>query len=279
MIPRFLLLLVALTSLALPARAELVLGVHPFKPATQLSAAFAPLAAYLSEAVGEPVTLRIARDYTDHIEAAGRGEYAVAYLGPSPYVKLRDTYGPQRLLVRQQIGDRPVFHSKIFVRADSPLRTLPDLVGKRVAFGSASSTMGHYVPRYMLLQAGVDVDALASHRFVSDHVNVALGVLSGEFDAGAVKEDVYYQYEKRGLRAIATSGPIADHLLVAGPRLSDAQVQRLREALLGMNLNPKGQAALQALTPGITALVPVRDSDYDSLRVVMKTLRERGVRE
>lgn len=276
---RFATLLLGLCCLAFPARAELVLGVHPFKPATQLSAAFTPLAAYLSGALGQPVTLRVSRDYPEHVEAVGRGDFDIAYLGPSLYVKLREAHGPQTLLARQQIGTQPVFHSKIFVRADSPVKTLADLAGKRFAFGSANSTMGHYVPRHMLRQAGITVERLAGHSFVSDHVNVALGVLAGEFDAGAVKEDVYFQYEKRGLRAIATSEDFADHLLVAGPRLSAAQVARLRQALLRMHETPGGRAALQAMTPGVTALVAARDGDYDNLRAVMKALREMGVRE
>ena len=266
-------------ALALPAHAEIVLGVHPFKPATRLTESFQPLAQYLSVRLGQPVTLRIARDYQDHIDSAGNGSFDLAYMGPSLYVKLRETYGAFPLLARQRIGTQPVFHSKIFVRADSPVTDLAGLVGRRVAFGDPKSTMGHLVPRYMLWQAGVSVDRLASHKFVNDHVNVALGVLTGEFDAGAVKEDVFFQYEKRGLRAIATSAPISDHLFVANPRMPPAVVERLRAILLAMHQDPDGRAALNALTPGVNALVPVQDRDYDTLRAVMKKLDELGVRD
>jgi phosphonate transport system substrate-binding protein len=259
------------------AHAELVLGVHPFKPATKLTEAFTPLANYLGEKLGQPVTLRIARDYQAQIDAAGRGEIDIAFLGPTSYVKLREVYGERPLLARQQIGASPVFHGKIFVRADSPVRTLPELAGKRFAFGEPHSTMSHLVPRYMLWQAGITVDKLASHKFVGDHVNVALGVLAGEFDAGAVKEDVYFNYEPRGLRAIATSAPISDHVFVASRKLPEAQVQRLRDIMHGMHHDPRGRAVLQAMTAGVTALVPVQDSDYDSLRLVLKKMQELGV--
>jgi len=265
--------------LALPAQAEIVLGVHPFKPATRLTESFLPLARYLSGKLGQPVTLRIARDYQDHLDSVGKGSFDIAYMGPSLYVKLRDAHGAFPLLARQRIGAQPVFHSKIFVRADSPVTDLAGLAGKRVAFGDAQSTMGHLVPRYMLWQAGMSVDRLASYKFVTDHVNVALGVLAGEFDAGAVKEDVFFQYEKRGLRAIATSAPISDHLFVASPRMPPAVVDRLRAILLAMHQDPDGRAALQALTPGINALVSVQDRDYDALRAVMKKLDELGVRD
>lgn len=262
-----------------PAHAELVLGVHPFKPATRLVDAFTPLTRYLSDKLGQPVTLRISQDYQAHVEATGHNAFDIAYLGPSLYVKVREAHGERPLLARQRIGEKPVFHSKIFVRADSPVSDLAALDGRRFAFGDPKSTMGHLVPRYQLWQAGITVDRLASYRFVGDHVNIALGVLAGEFDAGAVKEDVFYQYEKRGLRAIATSAPMSDHLFVARSTMPPALVSRLRGILLTMHQDPKGREALQAVTTGINALVPVQDSDYDSLRAVLKKLHELGVRD
>ena len=259
------------------AHADLVLGVHPFKPATTLTEAFTPLTRYLSEKLGQPVVLRIARNYESHIDSVGRDEVDIAYMGPASYVKLREHYGKYPLLARQQIGAKPVFHSKIFVRTDSPVHTLSELAGKRFAFGEEHSTMSHLVPRYMLWQAGITVDKLASYKFVGDHVNVALGVLAGDFDAGAVKEDVYFKYQPRGLREIATSAPYSDHVFVANKKVPPDLVRKLRDIMLHMNQDAQGIAALQAMTKGITALVPAQDSDYDSLRVVLNKMRALGV--
>jgi phosphonate transport system substrate-binding protein len=267
----------ALLVVASSARADLTLGVHPFKPPSKVVEAFRPLAGYLSEKLGQPVSIRIAKDYQAHVDAVGRDEIDIAYVGPSSYVKLRETYGERPLLARQQIGSSPVYHSKIFVRKDSPIGALTDLKGKRFVFGEPHSTTSHLVPRYMLWQAGITVDQFFSHKFVSDHVNVALGVLSGDFDAGAVKEDVFYQYEARGLRAIATSGPLSEHLFVASRTLPEPTIRKLREALLQLDRDPQGAAILQSMTPGVTSLVPVQDSDYDSLRRVLKKLQELGI--
>lgn len=268
----FLLLLVAVA-----ARADLVLGVHPFKPATKLTEAFSPLASYLGEAMGEPVSLRIAKDYQTHTDAIGRDEVDFAYMGPASYAALVEKYGPKPLLARQAIDGQPAFHGKIFVRADSPIRTLTDLKGKRFAFGEPHSTMSHLVPRYMLWQSAIMVGDLAGYKFLGDHVNVALAVLSDAYDAGAVKEDVYFTYEGRGLRAIATSAPISDHVFVASRKLPEAKAGKLRNILLRMGNDPKGAAALQAVTPGVKALVAVKDGDYDSLRAVLRKMQELGV--
>jgi len=260
-----------------PAAAELTLGVHPFKPPSKLVAAFSPLTDYLGARLGEPVTLRIAKDYQSHIDAVGRGELDLAYLGPVAYVELREQYGKFPLLARQQIGKSPVFHGKIFVRQESPIRKLSDLAGKRFGFGEPHSTMSHLLPRYTLWQAGIPVERLAAYKFVGDHVNVVLGVLSGDFDAGAVKEDVYYEYQGRGLREIATTPAVSDHVFVAGRQVPAERVKQVRDLLLQLDRDPRGTAILRSLTPGVTALVPVRDGDYDSLRRVLRKLHELGV--
>lgn len=263
--------------LAWPAQAEITFGVHPFKPASKLIEAFSPLSDYLSEKMGEKVNLQISTDYQAHIDAIGKGDLDIAYLGPVSYVSLRDSYGAMPLLARQAIKGKPVFHGKIFVRKDSPIQNLADLKGKQFAFGENHSTMSHLVPRYMLYQAGITVDKLGGYKFVGDHVNVALGVLAGDFDAGAAKEDVYFNHESRGLRAIATSQPLPDHVFVASKKLPAHKVLKLREIMLRLDKDPRSPSILQSITKGVTALVPVQDRDYDSLRDVLKKMQGMGV--
>jgi phosphonate transport system substrate-binding protein len=175
------------------ASGELVLGVHPYKPASQLIAAYAPLANYLGEKLGQPVTVRVSRDYQAHIDAVGRDEFDFAYIAPLSYVRMTARYGPIPLLARQAIGGNVTFHGKIIVRKDSTIRTLADLKGKRLAFVEPESTMGYLVPRQMLKDKGITARQLARQRFLGDHANVALAVLAGDDDAGAVKEDVFFE--------------------------------------------------------------------------------------
>lgn len=252
----------------------LVLGVHPFKPATQLSEMFAPLVAYLSKELGEPVTLRIAKDYQTHIDAVGSDSLDIACMDALSYVEMVEKYGQKPLLARLSFGGNPTYQGKIFVGRDSPIQNLTDLKGKRFAFAEPHSTMGYLMPRYQLWLAGVNIEDFASYEFVGDHVNVSLGVLAGTFDAGAVKEDVFYQYEARGLRAIATTMPVSYHLLMTGRHLPESKRQKLQNILLGAHQNPQGRSALQILTPGITKLSTVQDSDYDSLRTVLSTIKK-----
>jgi phosphonate transport system substrate-binding protein len=124
----------------------------------------------------------------------------------------------------------------------------------------------------MLQQAGVELPDLAEYRFLGSHANVALGVLAGDFDAGAVKEAVYNRYAPRGLKPLAESPPISEHLLVASRKLPLDIVSALCGALLRLPKDSRGREILTAIKPGVTGLVPVSDSDYDDLRVILRSV-------
>lgn len=248
------------------ANEQFILGIHPYLPPQHLQNAFTPFARELERRIGMSISLLIARDYEDHIRNIGEGRVDIAFLGPVPYVSLVRKYGLRPLLARLEVRGKPSFSGVIFVAEQSPLRRLRDLRGKRFAFGDRQSTMGHVVPRFMLERAGV---RLSRHEHLSDHENIVLGVLSGDFDAGAVKEDVFEQFRSRGLRALAVSPPISEHLFVAKRSLSRGTAARLRDVLLNLASDPEGIKAVRSIQNDATGLVAVIDRDYDSLRTII----------
>lgn len=252
------------------APVPLVLAVHPYVPAEEIARRFTPLAEALAHEAGRPVVVRTGRSYAEHIAAIGTDSVDIAYLGPAPYVTMVSRYGRKPLLARQVINGDPMLHGEIIVRQDSAIHSLEELKGRRFAFGDPESTGSYVVPAAMLRAAGVPESALAQVAFLHAHRNVALAVLAGDFDAGAVREDTFREYASRGLRALAQEPPVADHLFVASAKLSDAEVDTLRRALLELSGTPAGKAVMAAIDPGMTALVAARDSDYDSLRALMQ---------
>ena len=264
---------------AVYAAEKLTLCVHPYKSAAELYKAFSPLAAYLSKAAGTEVDVLITKDYDSHIDHIINVKRGIAYLGPASYVKLVDLYGKPPLLARLSIYGKPTFQGKIIVQNDSPLQSLSDLQGKRFAFGDPNSTMSHLVPRYMLIEAGIRVDRLADFSFLGNHVNVALSVLSGQYDAGAVKEAVFYKYQSRGLRELATTPALSEHVFIASDSLSPELIEVLRSAFYKMKDDADGIKAMKSIKSTITAMVPTVDADYDNLRNILATLRDNGVVE
>ncbi|MGD8352423.1 MAG: phosphate/phosphite/phosphonate ABC transporter substrate-binding protein, partial [Nitrospirota bacterium] len=247
--------------------------------ATELLERFTPLAEYLGRELGRAVIVRVGRDYQDHIDRVGRDDADIAYMGPAPYVKMVKAYGKKRILARLEIAGSGTYRGVIVVREESPLKNLSELEGKRFAFGDPDSTMSHLVPRYMLWEAGVGVEKLAGHEHIHNHRNVALGVLLGDFDAGAMREDVFLrEYGERGLRVLAKTPPISKHVFVASNELPQETVRALKEALYGMEGDGEGRAAMSAINEDMTALVPGRDEDFENLRKMLRALEALGVR-
>lgn len=254
------------------ADTPLILAVHPYLSTAEIITRFTPLAEYLSQRVNRPVNVRVGPSYKAHIDAIGRDTVDIAFMGPAAYVALTSRYGPKPLLARLEIDGVPTFRGSIVVRRDSPFTELSDLKGKRFAFGEPDSTMGTLVPRYMLLQARVPLTALGAHSNISGHKNVALAVLAGAADAGAVKDEVFRELEPQGLRLLASTPAISEHLFVTRTDLPPPLIAQLRTALLTLKDQPDGVRIQRSINSHTTALVGVSDDDYANLREIIRAV-------
>ena len=270
-------LLVLMLSVTLHAGEALIFAVHPFLPAAELVKRFNPLADYLGRETGQSVILTISKDYNSHIALVGRGDADIAYMGPASYVRMTDQYGRKPLLARLEIRGNPVFRGAIIVLKDSNIHGLADLNGKRFAFGDRASTMSHLVPRYMLINEGVEIYELSGFAHLKSHNNVALSVLAGDFDAGALKEEVFFKYEKRGLRALVWTPEISEHVFIASSTIPRKKVDALRKALYNLKNTSEGEEIMKRIKGTMTAMVPAKDGDYNNLRHILKALESENI--
>jgi len=248
------------------------LAVHPYLPVTEIHRRFDPLADHLAKALGRPVKVRIGYNYDAHLRAIGRDQVDLAFIGPALYVSLTEKYGRKPLLAAFEVAGEAQLHGVIAVRTADTAVKLQDIKGRYMAFGDVDSTMSHLVPRQMLQEAGIKLKDFAGYRFVGSHNNVALAVLAGDFDAGAMKQEVFDAYAGKGLRALAISPGVPDHLFVTRSNLPQADIERLRKALFSLHDNEQGRQVLAGLHKGLTRLIPVHDADYAGLRATLRKL-------
>jgi phosphonate transport system substrate-binding protein len=274
----FLPLVLSTTVAVAPQSGPLILAVHPYLSHQELNKRFQPLADHLGTVLNRQVVVRVGPNYAEHIAYIGMDKVDIAYMGPAMYVHMVDRFGEKPLLARLAINGEPVFHGFLVTRRESDISRIEELRGKRFAFGDPDSTMSYLVPRFMMLEAGIDVRDLADYQFLGSHVNVALAVLAGAFDAGAVKEEVFYAYMQRGLKALAKSKSYSEHLFVTRTDAPPDLVDKLRETLLHLADTEAGLTILNGIKSSATALVPVEDDDYDNLRTVLNVLRNKGVK-
>ena len=251
------------------AENTLIMGVHPFLSPAEVEKKFIPLANYLSSQTGISIKVKVGSSYQEHIQYVGLDKVDIAYMGPAAYVIMQHQYGDKPILSKLQVEGQSFFQGNIIVRKDSGIKTIGALKGKRIAFGDPNSTMSYLVPHYMLHESGVFKDHLVAHDFLHSHDNVALAVLMGDFDAGAVKPAVFKKFENRGLHTVAMTPKISEHLFVTRKNLPKSQVNALRNAMLKMNQTAAGQDALRSIKKRISGLVKANSRDYDNLRKII----------
>ncbi|MEW6676976.1 MAG: phosphate/phosphite/phosphonate ABC transporter substrate-binding protein [Pseudomonadota bacterium] len=266
----FLAALATLPVAARAARGSAVFVVHPYDTPSRVYARFRPLTLWLGGVLGRPVRLVIATTYDEQIEmlATGRADYA--YIGPTPYVRVR-ARAPVDILAGEAENGQAFYQSALVVRATSPIRQVADLAGKRIALGAEISMSSAVAPKQMLAQAGLKRTDLAEVAHLDRHERVALAVLHGDFDAGGLRLDIAKTYLPRGLRILATSQPLPPHVIAASAGVPAEVARQVRQALL--HPDDTGLESFRALGPHI-GFVAVEDAHFHAVRRMVKALAE-----
>jgi len=251
----------------------LVLGVYPYLNISEVLQRFDPLANYLSSALNLPVEISVSHDYAEHIELVGKDFLDIAYLGPVSYVTILEKYKPKVLLGRIEVNGSINYRGAIIIRKNSPIQSLIDLKGKTFAFGDPKSTMSHIVPHYMLLNAGVEDKDLAAYKFLGNHESVALSVLLGQYDAGAVKTSVAKKYvQNNNLKILEWTPYVSEHVFVMKPNL-EAKLQSKIQQSFSALAKPENLPILTNIKSSITGFVEAKENNYKNLREMLATLR------
>jgi len=255
--------------------APLVFAVHPYLSPTEIEKRFSPLAKYLSTEIGLPITLKVSSGYDEHLQAVGDGRADIAFIGPAELLLVEREFGRRPLLGQLVVNGRPGLSGHLVARNPASgvpaggTQALAGLRGKRIAFVDAKSTMGYLVPVAILGRAGVAEKDLGLSKFVGSHDNVALGVLAGEFDAGAVKDETFEKYRSRGLYSLHEMPMVPEHVFVASPRIPPEVRQQLQRALLALSVDEPGQWILRGIRSDLSTIAPVEQRDFDALRTLL----------
>lgn len=190
---------------------------------------------YLTENTPYRFELKLSRNYQEGLQNLANGTAQIGILGDVAFVEAWLRFGVRPILRPLNRDGKPVIRSAIIVPDHSPLTSIRELQGKRIAFDSIHSTTGNLYPRYMLNLNGVrhtDPDKFAS---LNNQDAVAKAVLRGEFDAGAVNEQVAHKYKEYGVRIIAYSEPISTGPIAVRKDASKELVKAVTQALLKLD--------------------------------------------
>src|SRR5690606_15063228 len=145
-------LVLSLTALASQAADVLRVSAIPDEAPTELLRKFQPLGAYLEQELGMKVEFVPVADYPAVVEALATDRLDRAWLGGFIFVQVYLKTGNAIPLVQREQDAEFISN---FNSANPEVNSLADLKGKTFAFVSISSTSGSLMPRYFMLQDGI----------------------------------------------------------------------------------------------------------------------------
>jgi phosphonate ABC transporter permease subunit PhnE len=248
---------------------EVILGFNPAENAQSLQSSADALARELSVRIQLPVRAFVTLDYTALVEATRSGQVHFAWLTPAPLILAEQLFNAQVILTQVRRGS-PSYYSAIVVREDSGITTIEQLRNKTIAWVDPQSTSGFVIPRYLLLERGLDPSHFFRQQvFAGGHDAAVLAVYNGQVDAAAVWAEPPAEHAGAWtrflsnrppprLRPILYSPPVPSDAVGVHPdflRTHPTLVRNVRTALLAMGQNDAGRAILRRLnsTDGFVA--------------------------
>ncbi len=228
---------------------------------------FASLLESIETSTGRQLHLTLLDSHDKLIDAFADRQVDLAYVGPLPYVQLRQRHGETELLVRFLEADGSSMYRCVLVAFRGDAIRLTALKNRPVGLTQPLSTCGPLSVNGLLRKhAGFGLEQ-AKPRFLGSHEQVALAALAGEVAAGGMREAIARKYAGLGLEVLARTEPLPGFALVANRATLDAaRIAQLRQSLLATP-----QAAYQrwgnSIRHGMTA---ANDSEYADLRELAK---------
>ncbi len=235
---------------------------------------YQPIMDFLTEKTPFNFVLKLSDTYTGTAKQLGEGSIAVASLGSYIYVKYREQYDLEVILKPLNIQGKGFYSSKFIALKHSPISSLDDLYERSLIFPSKESLTGQWMPSYLFSEAGVSLSDLSQYDYVSHHTTVADKVLSGEYDAGVVKETVAELYKNQGLKVFHVAPKRTTIPLVVSKHTDRATRQAIMDAFLSIDIHDSGMKTLldswdKELSYGFEK---ANDHDYEITRMIINQM-------
>ena len=208
----------------------------------EIRARYAAIAADLSKLLRQPVTVEPVGDYPSLRKGLEAKTYDLALVHPAHVSIAAIKHNGYRLVVVAKGFDK--YQANFLVRADSPLKSLSDLDGKRLGAPDEDSITSWMV-RATLRDAKVDLKHI-NLTYTRYQDAVPFFVENSLTHAGATAAaSVIKDWQAKGGKVLAQSKVVPIKHVIAAPSISAEQVAAVREYLLGLDGSDEGRKKLE----------------------------------
>ena len=218
-----------------------------------------PLATYLAKQLQKEGFTQgkvfVAKSMTEMAAVLREGKVDLHFDSYARSLALNRLVGSKPFLRRWKKGVAE-YYGVLFTKSDSGIRRIEDLRGKTIALEEEFSTVGHLLPKFMLMEkrlklvpssASVPADGVG-YTYAYFDENTMLWVVQGKVAAGAMDSQNYEKLSvKHGdsLNIFAKTPSVPRHMVSARPDLPQDLLASVKEILMRMDQSEEGKKTLE----------------------------------
>ncbi len=250
-----------------PSGPPLRIGLIPERDIFKQRKRYRALRDYLSDRLNRRVELATLNTYAAVLRDFAEKKIDGAFLGSLVALLTMDRFGAMVVAKPELPGGVSTYHGVLFVRDDSPVRQLEQLSGRSIGM-VRTTTAGHLFGGCLILQLKLwGQPEQPRIVWVGTHDDVALKVMEGQLDAGAIKNlrlDAQMRlHPEWKVRILAKGKPVPSNGLILRKDVFGQLGPKLSQILLNMNDDAQGRKTLAAM--GVTRFLPCRHEDYAAI--------------
>ena len=243
----------------------LVFGVYPEMNSMYYSEHWKSIVEYVSQYTGQKIQFETTNSLEEFEEKVRHGEYDFVLLNANKYTEAHDKVGYTAFAKEKDRMDTGV----IVVQQDSKIKNLDDLKSHTLAFSDPNHFTSTVLTQSQIKQQQIPVKV----EYVESDKSVYHGVEQGDYAAGGGKlatlNDINPSVHAR-LRVIWTSKQYSANAFAAHPRVSELQLTKVRQALIGMSSDVNGLRLLANVK--LKGIAKASDEEWNDIRSLKRLL-------
>jgi len=219
----------------------LVFSYTPVEDPAVYENAFSDFITHLGKVTEKRIRWFPAESYAAQLEAMRSGRLHIAGVATGPTAFAVNLAGFVPLVAMQRPDGSIGYTLQLIVHRDSPIRTLPDLKGRRVAHVTPSSNSGDIAPRALFKAMGIEPGKDYTVVYSGKHDNSIMGVVNKDYEAAPVAGTVLERMQNRGmfpagtLRVIYESAPFPRAAFGVAHNLAPELQAKIKEAFVSFD--------------------------------------------
>ncbi|MDI1471616.1 phosphate/phosphite/phosphonate ABC transporter substrate-binding protein [Thermodesulfovibrio sp. 1176] len=228
---------------------------------------FYPLQKYIEKSLKKPVSIEIARDFNDLEKKIKDNILNLLIVDPATYCELKWSMKNNILPLVKPEGGIAETRSVFITKEGKNIDKIFDSLGKKLALGDEKSSFSYLIPLSMLKDVDISLKDFKSVDMLQKEQRIALSVLIGDYDIGAVSELTANKYLKDGLKIIRYSEPTPRFLIAHLNNIERDEIEKIKSYLLAQ----LDKEVLKSLD--IEKFSYAEDRDFDYIRVLIRNIK------